>query len=119
MIYDDDNDGYEEYGDYDVKPTEEEVIINSKPDHLYTIDFGKGKYFQVVSKDESGFEIQFSPRTMFKVVYIKDKDDIVQFEIIKLTKQSDSSDFLEKQKISLSKFGFFQLISFLILDFVQ
>lgn len=92
---------------------EEDVIQSSKPNHLYSYDFGKGRYFKVVSQDESGFEIQIAPRTMFKVLYIKDKEDIVQFEIVKLIKQSDSSDFIEKQKVTLSRFGFAQLISFL------
>lgn len=109
MIYDD-NDSYD---DYDVKPTEEDIIKNSRPNYIYSHGFGKGRYFQVVSLDEEGFEIKLTSRTMFKVLYIKDKEDIVRFEIIKLTKQSDNSDFQEKQKVTLSKFGFAQLISFI------
>lgn len=94
-------------------PSEENVINNSHINTLYTTDFSKGKYFQVVTQDENGFEIQIAPRTMFKVLYIKDKDDITQFDIIKLTKKSDKSDFIEKQKVTLSSFTFSQLLSFL------
>ncbi len=49
-------------------PSEEEVINNSYLNTLYTTDFSKGKYFQVVTQDEDGFEIKFAPRTMFKVL---------------------------------------------------
>ena len=95
------------------KPTEEEVIMGSDIDTLYTSNFNAGKYFQVVVQDESGFEIQIAPRTMFKVLYIKNKNDIVSFEIIKLTKKSNGADFENKQKVTLSKFSFSQLVSFL------
>lgn len=99
--------------DWNDTPSEEDVINNSNINTLYTTDFSKGKYFQVVSQDENGFGIQIAPRTMFKVLYIKDKEDINQFEIIKLTKKSDNSQFAEKQKVTLSSFTFSQLLSFL------
>lgn len=89
------------------KPTEEEVIRNSIPNRLYQHDFGKGRYFSVVHQDSNGFEIQLASRTMMKVLYIKEKDDIVSFEITKLI------NGLEKQKVSLNNFNFAQLKAFL------
>ncbi len=95
------------------KPTEDEIIHNSKTNVLYTTDFKDGKYFQVVFKDETGFGVQIAPRTMFKVLYIKNKDDLTSFEIIKCTKKSDKAEFEDKQKVTLSKFNFSQLVAFL------
>jgi hypothetical protein len=91
----------------DYKPSEEEIIRGSKPNYLYSHDFGKGRFFQVIHQDEFGFEIQFAPRTMFKVIYLKEKDDIEGIEIIKLVNEK------EKQKVTLSKFNFAQLKAFL------
>jgi hypothetical protein len=87
--------------------TEEKVIKNSIPNILYSHEFETGRFFQVVHQDEDGFEIKFAPRTMLKVVYMRDQDDIEGFEIIKLV--SDE----EKGKIKLSKFNFAQLKVFL------
>jgi len=95
------------------KLTEEDVIQNSKTSVLYTTDFKDGKYFQVVFKNEIGFGIQIASRTMFKVLYIKNRDDLTSFEIIKCTKKSDRAEFEDKQKVTLSSFNFFKLIKFL------
>ena len=98
---------------FNKQPTEDEVIQKSKTDVLYTTDFKDGKYFQVVFEDKKGFGVQIAPRTMFKVLYIKNKDDLTSFEIIKYTKKSDKAEFEDKQKVTLSKFNFSQLIAFL------
>jgi hypothetical protein len=96
------------------KTTDEQVIENSHLDTLYTNDFTKGKYFQVVTQDDHGFEVQIAPRTMFKVVYIKEKDDISSFEMIKLIKGAKKdAEFEEKERVLLSQFSFAQLIAFL------
>lgn len=88
------------------KPTEEDIILGSKPNRLYWHEFEKGRFFQVVHQDEAGFEIKLAPRTMLKAVYIKDKDDIEGIEIIKVSS-------VKTEKISLSKFNFAQLKAFL------
>jgi hypothetical protein len=95
------------------RSTEDEIIQNSKTDVLYITDFENGKYFQVVFKDETGFGIQIAKRTMFKVLYIKNRDDLSSFDIIKCTKKSDKAEYEDKQKVKLSKFSFSQLIAFL------
>jgi hypothetical protein len=77
----------------DYKPSEDEIIMSSKTNYLYSHDFGKGRFFQVIQQDEFVFDIQFAPRTMFKVVYLKEKDDIEGIEIIKLVNGQ------EKQKV--------------------
>lgn len=88
-------------------PSEEEIILNHKPNLLYSHEFEAGRFFQVVHQDEKGSEIRFAPRTMLKVVYIKELDDIEGFEIIKVVHGK------ETERIKLSKFNFAQLKAFL------
>lgn len=89
------------------KTSEEDVIWGSIPDRLYSHEFEKGRFFQVVHEDEKGFEIKLAPRTMLKAVYLYDKDDIEGIEIIKAVSGKDT------ERIKLSKFNFAQLKSFL------
>lgn len=88
------------------KTPEEDVIWGSIPDRLYSHEFEKGRFFQVVHEDEKGFEIKLAPRTMLKAVYIKEKNDIEGIEIIKISN-------VKTEKVLLSKFNFLQLKSFL------
>jgi hypothetical protein len=90
-----------------LKPTEEEIIISSKPNRLYSHEFEAGRFFQVVHEDGDGATIQFAPKTMLKIVYLKEQDDIEGFEIIKLVNES------EKERVKLSKFNLAQLKEFL------
>ncbi len=89
------------------KPSEEEIIKTSKPNRLYSHEFKAGRFFQVVHDDEDGATIRFAPKTMLKIIYIKDQEDIEGFEIIKLVNEA------EKERVKLSKFNFAQLIEFL------
>lgn len=89
------------------KVTEEDIIWGSIPDRLYSHEFEKGRFFQVVHEDEEGFEIKLAPRTMLKAVYLKEKDDIDGIEIIKVVSGIDT------ERVKLSKFNFAQLKSFL------
>ena len=89
------------------KTSEEDVIWGSILDRLYSHEFEKGRFFQVVHEDEKGFEIKLAPRTMLKAVYLYDKDDIEGIEIIKAVSGKDT------ERIKLSKFNFAQLKSFL------
>lgn len=89
------------------KPSEEEIIKTSKPNRLYSHEFEAGRFFQVIHEDENGATIRFAPRTMLKIIYIKDQEDIEGFEIIKLVNES------EKERVKLSKFNFAQLKEFL------
>lgn len=91
----------------DMTPSEEEIIANSKPNHLYSHEFEAGRYFQVVHEDENSSTIRFASRTMLKVVYIKEQDDIEGLEIIKLVSGN------ETQKVQLHKFNIAQLKAFL------
>ena len=93
------------------KLTEEDVILNSKLETLYNHTFDKGRFFQVIFSDENEFHIKLAPRTMMKVVYIKDNDDIEGIKICKLVSGK------EKQVIELSKFNMQQLKTFL--NFIQ
>ena len=87
--------------------TEDDVIQNSKLEHLYNHDFGSGRFFQVVFEDEKEVHIKLASRTLLKVVYLTEKDDLEGLEIIKMVSNS------EKQRLKLSKFNLQQLKSFL------
>ncbi|MBF4322585.1 DUF4263 domain-containing protein, partial [Vibrio anguillarum] len=73
--------------------------------------FEKGRFFQVIFSDENEFHIQLAPRTMMRVVYLKEKDDIEGIKLCKLVNGQ------EKQVIELSKFNMQQLKTFL--NFIQ
>lgn len=92
-------------------PTENEIISNSLLEHLYNHEFEDGRFFQVVFQDENEVEIKLAPRTMMKITYIKEKDDIEGIEIIKLVAGK------EIQKVKFNKFNFQQLRTFL--DFIN
>ncbi len=89
------------------EPSVEEIIKASIPNRLYSHEFEAGRFFQVVHEDENSATIRFAPRTMLKVVYLKEQDDIEGIEIIKLVNDT------EKERVKLSKFNFAQLREFL------
>ena len=82
-----------------LKPTEEGIIRNSIPNRLYWHEFDDKRFFQVVHQDEAGFEIKLAPRTMFRVKYLLDKNDIEGFDLIKISN-------IATQKVSINKFNF-------------
>jgi hypothetical protein len=86
---------------------EQEIISNHKPNHLYSHDFGAGRFFQVVHEDKNSSQIKFAPKTMLKIVYLKEQDDIEGLEIIKLINEK------ETERVKLSKFNLAQLKVFL------
>lgn len=85
------------------KPSEEEIINNMKPDHLYSHSFGNGRYFQIVHENEEGLTVKVAERTLLKVTYIKDNSDINGLEIIKLIKGTP------KQTLKLSNYNLAQI----------
>lgn len=87
--------------------SEEEIILNYKPNLLYWHEFESGRFFQVVHEDEKGAVLKFAPKTMLKIVYLKEQDDIEGFEIIKVVHNK------ETERVKLSKFNFAQLKAFL------
>ena len=87
--------------------TDEDVILNSKLEHLYNHEFGDGRFFQVIFSDVNETHIKLAARTCLKVVYLKEKDDIEGFEIIKVVSNK------EKERVKLSKFNLEQLTCFL------
>jgi hypothetical protein len=89
------------------KTSEEEIISNYKPNHLYSHEFEGGRFFQIVHEDINGAVIKFAPKTMLKIVYLKEQDDIEGFEIIKIVHDN------ETQRIKLNKFNIAQLKGFL------
>ena len=98
---------------YEVASTEDDVINNSKPNHLYTHDFNKGKYFSVVYENREGVTLQVSAKIQLKIVYIYDKDTISGFEITKLREYNKQDGYQEtKEKINLSSFDLSDIVSF-------
>ncbi|MDX2282163.1 MAG: Shedu immune nuclease family protein [Saprospiraceae bacterium] len=93
--------------EYFTKPTDEAIIQNSRLEQLYNHEFEQGRFFQVVFEDTHEVHFKLAPRTMMKVVYLADKDDIEGLEIVKLI------DGAEKQKVKFSAFNFQQLRTFL------
>ncbi|WP_219703461.1 Shedu immune nuclease family protein [Marinomonas lutimaris] len=98
--------------DFTLPPlTDEDVILNSRLEHLYNHDFGGGRFFQVIFSDQNETHVKLAARTSFKVIYLKDKDNIEGFEIIKVVSGK------EKERVKLSKFNLEQLTCFL--EFIQ
>ncbi|MDI9313027.1 MAG: DUF4263 domain-containing protein [Limnohabitans sp.] len=90
---------------------ETEIILNSRLENLYNHEFEKGRFFQVVFSDDHNVDIRLSSRTLMKVVYIRDNDDIEGIEIVKIVAGE------EKGRVKFNKFNFQQLKSFL--DFIS
>ena len=98
---------------YEVASTEDDVINNSKPNHLYTHDFNKGKYFSVVYENQEGATLQVSAKIQLKIVYIYDIDTISGFEITKLREYNKQDGYQEtKEKINLRSFDLSDIVSF-------
>ena len=91
--------------------SEEDVIFNSKLEHLYNHEFEDGRFFQVVFSNEDETHIKLASRTLLKVVYIKEKDNIEGLEIVKAVSGND------KERVKFSKFNLQQLRCFL--DFIN
>ncbi len=96
---------------FNTAPSEDDIILNSKLEHLYNQEFADGRFFQVVFADDNEVHIKLATRTLLKVVYIKAKDDIEGLELVKIVADR------EKERIKLSKFNFQQLRCFL--DFIN
>ena len=74
--------------------TEDDVISNSKLEHLYNHDFGGGRFFQVVFSNDVETHFKLAPRTLMKVVYYRDKDDIDSIEIVKQVSDTEKESIL-------------------------
>ncbi|AXG74536.1 DUF4263 domain-containing protein [Flavobacterium arcticum] len=90
---------------------EDDVINNSKIEHLYNHDFGGGRFFQVVFSDNNETHIKLASKTLMKITYLKESDDIEGIEIVKAISGN------EKERIKFSKFNLQQLTCFL--DFIK
>ena len=62
-----------DYDDYNKPVSEEDVIHNSKLEHLYNHEFEGGRFFQVVFSNHDEVHIKLASRTLLKVVYIRKK----------------------------------------------
>lgn len=98
---------------FDINSAEDEVLVNSKTNHLYTHGFEKGKYFYVVHENSEGATLQISSRMQLKIVYIYDKDKISGFEITKLRQFKKENGYEQtKEKLNLSTADLGDIMSF-------
>jgi hypothetical protein len=101
----------DQHESYSSQVTEEDVVINSKLEHLYNHEFGDGRFFQVVFSDSEETHIKLAPRTLMKIVYLRENDDIEGFQITKVVSNK------ETERLKFSKFNMQQLRCFL--DFIN
>lgn len=98
---------------FDINSAEDEVLVNSKTNHLYAHGFEKGKYFYVVHENSEGATLQISSRMQLKIVYIYDKDKISGFEITKLRQFKKENGYEQaKEKLNLSTADLGDIMSF-------
>lgn len=86
---------------------EDEVIQNSKPYHLYQHECEKGRFFQAVYHDDSEVHFNISSKTLIKVIFLKETNDLEGLEIVKTVSGQ------EKQRLRLNKFNLAQVKEFL------
>ena len=97
------------------KPTEEEIIFNSKLDTIYQHEFEGGKFFSIISEefleDRSTHLIKLASRTQIKVIFSNNSSEARTLEIAKFVGGK------EKETLRLNKICTDQLkvfLSFLI-----
>lgn len=98
------------------KPSIEEIINNMKLNQLYKHEFENGKrFFYLVNEDQTEdpttLVFRISHRIYFSVTFLQKEKDIEGIRIVKLERKNGSEEV--KQEITLSKFNFQQLRSFL------
>lgn len=99
--------------------SKESVIINSKPNHLYTHDFSKkGKYMYVVHQAVNSATLQASEYIQLEIVYIYNKEDVCGFKITKVKKTSKDGAYKPtSESLFLSKATLGDIIAFA--DFIK
>jgi hypothetical protein len=89
-------------------PTKDEEIVRDYPTNkLFDRNFGNDRFFFVILDDENGFEIQLAPKTLLKVGYKFDRNDIEGLHITKIIGEK------ETQRLDLNRFNIQQLLAFL------
>lgn len=89
------------------KSSRAEILDNHKIETLYNNEFSGGRFFRIVTQDESSTTIQLAPKTCMQVVYKPNRDDIESIELLKFVGNKETA------RIQFSLFNFQQLKSFL------
>lgn len=84
-----------------------DIIQNSKPEQLYSTDFGNQRYFHVVFSDENEIRFRISTKTFMRVKYLKEQNSLEGLEIVKTVGKED------RQRLKFYKFDIQQLKCFL------
>ncbi|WP_218688874.1 Shedu immune nuclease family protein [Psychrobacter sp. BF1] len=93
------------------KPSDEEIIFNSKLDTIYQHQFEGGKCFSIISEeilqDKQIYLIKIASRTQIKIIFSNGSNEARTFEIVKFVRGQ------EKESVRLSNICTSQLKTFL------
>jgi len=97
----------------EVKPTEEDIVENSKDDALYTTPFQSGKYLNIQSAATKQHDFEVSPRIRLSLVYIDGSADTTSFALSRF-KADASGNYKKDGEIKLSSFDLAKIRDFLV-----
>lgn len=95
------------------KPTEGDIVANSKNDALYTTPFQGGKYLNVQSSATRQHDFEVSPRIRLSLVYIDGSKDTNSFSLSRF-KADASGNYQKDGEIKLSNFDLAKIRDFLL-----
>ncbi len=96
----------------EIKPTEGEIVANSKDDALYTIPFQGGKCLNIQSSATIQHDFEVSPRIKLSLVYIDKSEDTTSFTLSRF-KADASGNYQKDGEIKLSTFDLAKIRDFL------
>ena len=97
----------------EIKPTEEEIVANSKDDALYTTPFSGGKYLNIQSSATKQNTFDVSPRIRLSLVYIDGNENTNSFALSRF-KADSSGNYQKDGEIKLSNFDLAKIRDFLV-----
>lgn len=95
-----------------IKPTESDIISNSKNDVLYTTPFQNGKYLNIQSAATKKYDFEVSPRIKLSLVYINRAENTTYFTLSRF-KADASKNYTKDGEIKLSSFDLTKIRDFL------
>jgi hypothetical protein len=96
----------------EVKPTEGDIVANSKDDALYSTPFSGGKYLNIQSPATKQYDFEVSPRIKLSLVYIDGAEDTSSFTLSRF-KADVAGTYQKDGEIKLSTFDLAKIRDFL------
>lgn len=96
----------------EVEPTEEDIVMNSKNDALYTTSFKGGKYLNIQSAATRQYDFEVSARIRLSLVYIDGAKNTTSFTLSRF-KADASGNYTKDGEIKLSTFDLAKIRDFL------